>query len=144
MKKRVLWMLTALLACALTGCGEETVPTQEVDYSMVFENQTGLDVTRLEIRPSDEAEWSEITLSEEEWKNSYEMPVTMQGQMPIAEDGWQVQMTFGESEIQRIWEGVHFDDAVTFTFTMENGEMQVIASVDAEEVPAEAAAETAA
>ncbi len=135
MKKRILCLLTALSVCGLTGCGEEAVPTQEVDYSMVFENQTGLNVSKLEIRPSETAEWSEITLSEAEWKNSYEMPVSMQGQMPIAEDGWQVQMTFGE-DILRVWEGVHFDDDVTFTFTMEDGETQVIASAAAEEVPA--------
>ena len=137
MKKRMIWMLTAAMTCALTACGQESVPTQEVDYDMMFENQTGLNVSKLEIRPSDDAEWSEITLSEAEWKNSYEMPVSMQGQMIVAENGWQVQMTFGESEIQRVWEGVHFADEVTFTFTMENGEMQVITSTEAEEAPVE-------
>lgn len=132
MKKRVLCMLMALFVCGLAGCGEEPIPTQEVDYSMIFENQTGLNVSKLEIRPFETAEWSEITLSEAEWKNSYEMPVSMQGQMPIAEDGWQVQMTFGD-DIKRVWEGVHFDDDVTFTFTMEDDEMRVITSADIEE-----------
>ena len=135
MKKKILCML--LTACALTACGQESVPTQEVDYSMVFENQTGLNVSKLEIRPSEDADWSEIALTETEWKNGYEMPVTMQGQMPIAENGWQVQMTFGDSEIQRVWEGVCFDDATTFTFTMEDGDTQVVPSVEAEEAPVE-------
>lgn len=134
MKKNILALL--LLTLGLTACGGEKIPTQEVDYNMTFANQTGLNVSKLEIRPTEESEWSEITLSESEWKNSYEMPVSMQGQMPIAAEGWQVQMTFGESEIQRIWEGVQFADEVTFTFTMEDGETQVIASTEAEEAPA--------
>lgn len=131
MKKNILALL--LLTLGLTACGGEKIPTQEVDYSMTFANQTGLNVSKLEIRPTEESEWSEITLSESEWKNSYEMPVSMQGQMPIAAEGWQVQMTFGDSEIQRIWEGVQFADDVTFTFTMEDGGTQVIASTEAEE-----------
>lgn len=134
MKKRILCLL--MLACGLMGCGEDSMPTEEVDYTMTFANQTGQDVSKLEIRPSAQSAWSEITLSESEWKNSYEMPVSMQGQMPIAPEGWQVQMTFDEGEEQRIWEGVHFEDDVTFTFTMEDGETQVIPSVAAEETPA--------
>lgn len=134
MKKRILCLL--LLACGLVGCGESTMPTQEVDYTMTFANQTGQDVSKVEIRPSADSEWSEITLSEAEWRDSYEMPVSMQGQIPLAAEGWQVQMTFGEEEQKRIWEGVHFGDEVTLTFTMEDGETQVIASEPAKEVPA--------
>jgi len=136
MKKRMLAICTGciMMLLGLTACGGEEVPTQEADYSMVFENQTGMDVSKLEIRPSEDADWSEITLSDGAWKNSYEMPVTLQGQLPIAENGWQVQMTFADGAASDIWEGVHFDDGVTFTFTLEEGEgTAVIPTVAAEE-----------
>lgn len=136
MKKRMLAICTGciMMLLGLTACGGEEVPTQEADYSMVFENQTGMDVSKLEIRPSEDADWSEITLSDGAWKNSYEMPVTLQGQLPIAENGWQVQMTFADGAASDIWEGVHFDDGVTFTFTLEEGEgTAVIPAVAAEE-----------
>lgn len=134
MKKRMLAICTGcmMMLLGLTACGGEEVPTEEADYSMVFENQTGRDVSKLEIRPSEDADWSEITLSDGAWKNSYEMPVTLQGQLPVTENGWQVQMTFADGS--DIWEGVHFDDGVTFTFTLEEGEgTAVIPAVAAEE-----------
>lgn len=132
MRKKFLALV--LLACGLMGCSESNLPTEEVDFTMNFANQTGQNVSKLEIRPSADADWSEITLSEAEWKDSYEMPVSIQGRIPIAENGWQVQMTFDESEQQRIWEGVYFIDGETLTFTMKDGETQVIASEEAEEM----------
>lgn len=98
---------------------------QEVDYRMSFANRTGQSVTKLEIRPSEEADWSEITLTEKEWKNGYEMPVILQGVLPEAENGWQVQMTFPD-EKQMIWEGVAFGADATYTFTLENNTPAVI------------------
>lgn len=132
MKKWFMIGMTAMLTCFLSACGAEaTVPTQDVDYSMTFANQTGRNVSRLEIRPSEEAEWSEITLTENEWKNSFEMPVSMQGQIPVAEDGWQVQMTFASDDMA-VWDGIVFADAQTITFSVdENGETAVM--VEAEE-----------
>lgn len=130
MRKRIFALLLA--ACSLVGCGDASVQTEEVDYTMTFANRTGRDVSKLEIRPSEDSAWSEITLSEAEWKDGYEMPVSMQGQMPLAEDGWQVQMTFADSEGGYIWDGVHFADDNAFTFTIEDGETQVIASAAAE------------
>ena len=138
MKKGILALLLVVSAAVgMTACGGKSVETQEVDYDMTFENQTGIDVSKVEIRYAEDADWTPISLTEETWQSGYEMPVSMKGQMPVAENGWQVQMTFGESEIQRVWEGVHFADEVTFTFTMENGEMQVITSTEAEEAPVE-------
>lgn len=123
MKKRMLTMLlAAFTAVGMTACGGEEVATQEVEYDMVFENQTGMDVSKLEIRYADDADWSEITLTEGEWKNSYGMPVSMAGQMPVVEDGWQVQMTFADHETM-IWEGVDFEDETVLTFSIDtNGE----------------------
>ena len=134
MKKRSFAMFLAVFAAVgMTACGGKEVETQEVDYDMTFENQTGMDVSRLEIRYAEDAEWSEITLTDSEWKNGYEMPVSMAGQMPVAEEGWQVQMTFGE-DIQRVWDGVEFADDTTFTFSLdENKEPSLQESVEAPE-----------
>ena len=119
MKKRIFAMFLAVFAAVgMTACGGKEVETQEVDYDMTFENQTGMDVSKLEIRYAEDAEWSEITLTDSKWQNGYKMPVSMAGQMPVAEDGWQVQMTFGE-EIQRVWDGVEFADDTTFTFSLD-------------------------
>ena len=119
MKKRMLTMLlAAFTAVGMTACGGEEVATQEVEYDMVFENQTGMDVSKLEIRYAEDADWSEITLTEAEWKNSYGMPVSMAGQMPVAEDSWQVQMTFADDKTM-IWEGVDFEDETILTFSID-------------------------
>ena len=122
MRKWFMMGMAAVLACGLSACGTaETVPTEEADYSMTFANQTGRNVSRLEIRPSEEADWSEITLTENEWKNSFEIPVSLQGQIPVAEDGWQVQMTFVGDDAA-VWNGITFADAQTITFSVdENG-----------------------
>lgn len=123
MKKRNLIVLAALLALGMTACGKEETPTTEVDYDMTFANETGIDVEKLEIRYADDAEWSAIALTGGIWENGYEIPVSMQGQMPVAEDGWQVQMTFADGEIQeeKIWEGIAFADDTTFVFSLKDG-----------------------
>lgn len=126
MRKRMFAMLLAAIgAVSMTACGGEEVPTQEVEYDMTFQNQTGMDVSKLEIRYADDADWSEITLTETEWKNGYGMPVSMAGQMPVAEDGWQVQMTFADHETM-IWDGVDFEDETILTFSIDtDGEPMV-------------------
>ena len=122
MKKWFMMGMAAILACGLSACGTvETVPTEEADYSMVFANQTGKNVSKVEIRADEEADWYEITLTENEWKNSFEIPVSLQGQIPVAEDGWQVQMTFAGNDAA-VWDGITFADAQTITFSVdENG-----------------------
>ena len=122
MKKRLFALfLTVITAVGVTACGgEKPVETQEVDYDMTFENQTGIDVSKLEIRYAEDAEWSEIELADGVWESSYKIPVSMKGQMPVAENGWQVQMTF-EGDIQRVWEGVAFDDNIILAFSLEGG-----------------------
>ena len=65
MKKRVLAIfLAAFAAVGMTACGGKEVATQEVDYDMTFENQTGIDVSKLEIRYAEDADWSEIALTD--------------------------------------------------------------------------------
>ena len=134
MKKRILAIFLAVFAAAgMTACGGEEVKTQEVDYDMVFENQTGISVSKLEMRYAEDAEWSEITLADGVWESSYQIPVSMKGQMPVAENGWQVQMTFADSDIQRIWDGVEFGDDIILAFSYENGETKVEARTEAPE-----------
>ena len=129
MKKRILAMFLAVFAAVgMTACGGKEVETQEVDYDMTFENQTGIDVSVLEIRYAEDADWSEIALTDGEWKSGYQMPVSMKGQMPVAEDGWQVQMTFAEGDIQKVWEGVEFQDDVVLTFSLTEDMEPVVES----------------
>jgi len=123
MKKRILALvLAAIAAVGMTACGGKEVKTQEVDYDMTFENQTGIDVEKLEMRYAEDAEWSEITLADGIWQNSYQVPVSMKGQMPVAENGWQVQMTFADSDIQKIWEGVEFGDDIILAFSLDGSD----------------------
>lgn len=130
-------LLAAVAVVGLAGCGTK-VETQEVDYDMTFENQTGKDVSKVEIRYAEGEDWSEITLTDGIWKDSYQMPVSMEGNIPIAPDGWQVQMTFAEEETTGIWDGVCFSDETTFVFSYDDaGNPMVVPMVDAEEVPLE-------
>ena len=125
MKKRILALLLAISAAVgMTACGKE-VKTQEVDYDMTFENQTGIDVSKVEIRYAEDADWTSIALTEETWQSGYEMPVSMKGQMPVAENGWDVQMTFADTDIQKTWEGVEFGDDIVLAFTLEGGQPAV-------------------
>ena len=100
---------------------------------MTFENQTGMDVSKLEIRYAEDADWMEISLEDDMWASSYQIPVSMAGQMPVAEDGWQVQMTFDDEE-SCVWEGVEFDDAEVITFSLtEDGDSLAEIGVEAPE-----------
>ena len=126
MKKRVLAIfLAAFAAVGMTASGGKEVATQEVDYDITFENQTGIDVSKLEIRYAEDADWSEIALTDGEWRSSYQMPVSMAGQMPVAENGWQVQMTFADGSSQKVWDGVEFADDVILTFAL-NEDMEPV------------------
>ena len=136
MKKRMFMLFLAVSAAfGMTACGGKEVEKQEVDYDMMFENQTGITAEKLEIRYAEDADWAEIALADGEWKSGYQMPVSMEGLMPVAEDGWQVQMTF-DGDIQKVWEGVEFADDTVLTFSLtEDMEPVVEAGVPAEEEP---------
>ena len=132
MKKRITALFLAVFAAVgVTGCGAK-VKTQEVDYDMTFENQTGIDVEKLEIRYAEDADWMEIALEGGIWQNSYQVPVSMEGQMPVAKDGWQVQMTF-DGDIQKVWDGVEFGDDIILAFQLEGGATLVETRTDAME-----------
>ena len=126
MKKRILSvLLAAFAAVGMTACGGKEVETQEVEYDMTFENQTGMDVSKLEIRYAENADWMEIALEDAVWENSYQIPVSMAGQMPVAEDGWQVQMSFDE-DVQLVWDGVEFADEEVLTFSIDEDSEPVV------------------
>ena len=133
MKKRIFALLLAVVAAmGVTACGGSKVETQEVDYDMIFENQTGIDVEKLEIRYAEDAAWTGIALADGIWQNSYQVPVSMKGQMPVAENGWQVQMTFA-GDIQKVWEGVEFGDDIILAFTYADGITSVESRTEAME-----------
>lgn len=122
--KKKLWLGAMLfsMVLGLTACSEaQTQPGNEGEnVSVDFANQTGEDVGILRIRPSDEDEWSENLLQEEVWKQNYEMPVSLSGELPKAEDGWQVEMKFLDGT-EEIWQGVVIKDNATAVFSYENG-----------------------
>lgn len=130
----------ATLILGLAGCGgEDKAELQDVELqmTMTFENQTGRDVSRLEIRPSEDGAWEEISLLDEEWKSNYEMPVILKGTLPETEEGWQVQMTFADDGTQSVWNGIEFADAETITFSMTEGEATAEIQADEQPVPLE-------
>lgn len=148
MKKRMFYMaaISAALLLGLSGCGGEEpgqAQLQEAEYQMTFANQTGRDVSRLEIRPSAESDWQEISLSEAEWKSNYEMPVALKGLLPETEAGWQVQMTFADDGSQSIWDGVEFADEETITFSMQEGIATAEVQMEETSVPLEESADQA-
>ncbi len=122
MKKKL--ALCLALVCSLgvfSACGKEKLPQQEVDYTMTFINETGQDVSTLKIRPTEEYNWTNNLLQKDVWKTGYEVPVSLNGQVPVVEDGWQVQMTFSDGT-ENVWENVTLKDGDKITFTQENGD----------------------
>ena len=121
MRKKLVLVLTLMCAvAAFAGCGKEEVPQQEVSYNMTFINETGEGASALKIRPTEEDDWTDNMLKESEWKNGFSVPVTLNGMVPVVENGWQVQMTFTDGT-EQVWENVVLEDGDTITFTLENG-----------------------
>lgn len=121
MRKKLVLVLTLMCAvAAFVGCGKEEVPQQEVSYNMTFINETGEGASALKIRPTEDDDWTDNMLQESEWKNGFSVPVTLNGLVPIVENGWQVQMTFTDGT-EQVWENVVLEDGDTITFTLEDG-----------------------
>lgn len=88
MRKKLVLVLTLMCAvAAFAGCGKEEVPQQEVSYNMTFINETGEGASALKIRPTDEDDWTDNMLKESEWKNGFSVPVTLNGMVPVVENG---------------------------------------------------------
>lgn len=121
MRKKLVLVLTLMCAvAAFAGCGKEEVPQQEVSYNMTFINETGEGASALKIRPTEDDDWTDNMLKESEWKNGFSVPVTLNGMVPVVENGWQVQMTFTDGT-EQVWENVVLEDGDTITFTLEDG-----------------------
>lgn len=123
--KKGLWlgMILGSMLLALTGCGDDQQdqPQQAAETVTVdFINQTGEDVGILRIRPTEEYDWSDNLLQEEVWKDNFEVPITVNGVLPDAGDGWQVQMLFLDGA-EEIWQDVVLQDGTTATFSYANG-----------------------
>ncbi|WP_304507077.1 hypothetical protein [Anaerotignum sp.] len=126
--KKKLWLGVMVFGMlfGLTACSEakEEPMGQGKNVSVEFINQTGEDVGILRVRPDEEYDWSENLLQEEVWKQNYKMPVSLSGELPKAEDGWQVEMKFLDGT-EDIWQGVVLEDNTTAVFSYEN-ELPVI------------------
>ncbi|WMI81450.1 hypothetical protein [Anaerotignum sp. MB30-C6] len=121
--KKKLWLGVVLVCMAfgVSACGDDKEPTVAAESVTVdFVNQTGEDVGILRIRPAEEYDWSENLLEEEVWKQNYEMPVSLSGVLPEAEEGWQVQMKFLDGS-EETWQGVDIQNNATAVFSFENG-----------------------
>lgn len=127
-KKSALFLALVCSLGILSGCGKEPVPQQEVSYNMTFVNETGQDVSALKIRPTEEYDWTNNLLQKDIWKTGYEVPVSLNGQVPVTENGWQVQMTFTNGS-ENIWEDVTLKDADKITFSMERNE-SIVTHID--------------
>lgn len=135
--KKGLWlgMILSSMLLALTGCGDDQQeqPEQAAETVTVdFINQTGEDVGILRIRPTEEYDWSDNLLQEEVWKDNYEVPITVNGVLPDAGDGWQVQMLFLDGA-EEIWQDVVLQDGTTATFSYANGLPSVNIETEASE-----------
>ncbi len=122
--KKKLWLGTVLfgILLGLSACseGEMEPPANGENVTIDFVNQTGEDVGILRVRPAEESEWSDNLLQEEVWKQNFEMPVSFSGELPKAEDGWQIEMKFLDGT-EGIWQGVHLANNTTAVFSYENG-----------------------
>ncbi|WP_313526618.1 hypothetical protein [Anaerotignum sp.] len=136
--KKKLWLGAVLVGMAfgVSACGneEKQKPANETaSVTVDFINQTGEDVGILRIRPAEDYDWSENLLQEEVWKQNYEMPVSLSGVLPEAEEGWQVQMKFLDGS-EETWDGVAIENNTTAVFSLNDGMPNVeIEAGDAEE-----------
>lgn len=137
MRKKFALML--LLVCGMlmtAACGKEAVAQQEVSYQMTFINDTGKDAAQLQIRPTEDYDWTDNLLKEAFWQNGYEVPVSLSGTVPVTDAGWQVRMVFADGT-EQIWDAVALQDGSTMTFSLENGEGAVTYAQELPEFPAD-------
>lgn len=119
---RKFWLCLMMVGCLLgfSACGGSDTETEEVEisYSMTFVNDTGHDITSLQLRPTEEYDWTDNMLSEDVWQNGYEVPVSLSGMAPVTESGWQIKVVFDEG-VEHIWENVELSDGAAINFTLE-------------------------
>ncbi|MBM6829536.1 hypothetical protein H9X85_07950 [Anaerotignum lactatifermentans] len=123
MRKFLLCLMTAVCLLGFSACGGSEQETEEVEisYSMTFVNDTGHDITSLQLRPTEDYDWTDNMLTEEVWQNGYEVPVSLSGMAPVTENGWQVKVVFDE-DVEHIWENVELGDGAAIEFTLEESD----------------------
>ncbi|WP_317854331.1 hypothetical protein [Chakrabartyella piscis] len=135
MKKFGLWMVVCIcILGAMVGCTKKEESTaevtesveevsakkEEVSMEIQFSNETGENIGILKIRPTEEYDWSENLVTDEAWKDRYEVPVFVNGILPDIETGWEVKTTNLQGE-ETIWKDVVLADDTTVIFAVEDG-----------------------
>lgn len=130
MGKRIgVFAILCVIAFGAFGCSQKNTETQgvqtkEVDQTINFENQTGQTIGVLCIRPNDQYDWSENLIVDAALKNNFEMPIYLNGSVPVVEGGWEVRTVFLD-ETEMIWDNVSLEDNTTVIFHINNGESSV-------------------
>ncbi len=135
MKKFGKWIVLCICILGMaTGCtkkqeateevtpeveAEVVVPKEEVAMVMEFVNETGESIGIVKVRPTEEYDWSSNLVTDEAWKDRYEMPIYINGILPDIENGWQVKTTTVAGE-ETLWEDVALEDNTTITFSIED------------------------
>ncbi len=135
MKKFLAWMMVCICILGMTtGCTkkedvtaevpeeveEVSLPKEEVAMVMQFVNETDESIGIVKVRPTEEYDWSNNLVTDEAWKDRYELPIYINGILPDIETGWQVKTTTVAGE-ETLWEDVVLEDNTTITFSMEEG-----------------------
>lgn len=116
-----LMMICCLLGFSACGSSEPETEEQEISYSMTFVNDTGHDITSLQVRPTEDYDWTDNMLTEDVWQSGYEVPVSLSGMAPVTENGWQIKVVFAEG-VEHIWENVELSDGASINFALEDSD----------------------
>jgi len=132
MKKGILLGMLLLFVCGLCACSQEEakeVVMEVVDCSVPFINEMEKDVTALRVRPSDAYEWSGNILGDGAWSDSYSVDVIVSAEVPDAEAGWQVAMTFADNQ-ELVWNDLVMQNGVEYVFSYEaDGTPKVVQNI---------------
>jgi len=80
-------------------------------------NDIGKDVVKLFIRPSDNDEWMEITLSDNPWRSGYLIPIELEAKtIPVPEYGWLLLVEFSDGNEQE-FDGILLNSEDTVILT---------------------------
>ncbi|MCI8342782.1 MAG: hypothetical protein HFE62_06205 [Firmicutes bacterium] len=96
-------------------------PTVEKESLTVeIGNDIGRNVSKLSIRPNSESQWTEISIDNGIWKSGYMIPVKIEAEsIPIAENGWDIEVTFSDDSSTKVFEGIPFENEKSFILTSD-------------------------
>ena len=98
----------------------EEKPVEELEKLAVnIGNDIGKDVVNLFIRPSEDDEWMEITLSDNPWRSGYLIPIELEAKtIPIPEYGWLLLVEFSDGNEQE-FDGILLNSEDTVILTAD-------------------------